>query len=72
MVATQPGKLALSEARGIVDQCLSEYHKPGMTADEVFHMYMLFGDDPSISPVPDGQGFSAWDYARERAGVLCA
>ena len=63
---------ALLVARRIVDPCLADYQKPGMTADELFHMYASFGDDPYISPGPDGQRFSAWDYARERAGVLCA
>lgn len=63
---------AVAAARRIVDRCLAEYHKPGMSADALFTQYTLFGDDPSITPVAAGEElFSAWDYAKQRCAVLC-
>ena len=63
---------AVSEAKRIVRMCVVEYHKPGMSAEEVFKMYTTFGDDASVSPTPEGEKyFSGWDYARERCKALC-
>lgn len=62
---------AVAKAKQIVDSCIAEYHKPGMSADEVFHMYTSFGDDPSVHPTPEGREyFSGWNYARERCRAL--
>jgi hypothetical protein len=63
---------AVAEARRLVDEELLQLHKPGMDAAELFTMYGMFGDDPYI--LAEGgappAGFSAWTYARERAGQL--
>lgn len=62
---------AVAAARKIVDRCLAEYMKPGITADKLYQYYVAFGDDPFITPVPEGEKFSAWDYAKERCRKLC-
>ena len=56
---------ALSACKEIVDDFLRSNYKPEMTAVELISIYKNFGDDPWISPDPEG--FSAWKYAEERA-----
>lgn len=66
---------ALAGARRIVDDFLAEACQPQMTASELFAHFKMFGADPWIVP-PNDDGptvpFSAWDYARERCGAICA
>lgn len=62
---------ALAAARRIVDDSLSHHWRQGMSADELYSAYTSLGDDPWIVPEPEGQRFSAWEYARERCLVLC-
>lgn len=62
---------AVEAARGIVDSCLAGHIEPGITAGALYAKYRTFGDDPFIIPVPEGEQFSAWDYARERCTQLC-
>ena len=40
----------------------------GMSAEELFDRYCMFGDDPFVQ----GHDFSAWDYARDQARRLSA
>ena len=59
---------AMAACRRIVDRFLSQNHKPGMSAAELFKAYTNFGEDPYIT-VANGAipcSFSAWNYARER------
>ena len=63
---------AAAHCRKIVDQCLAEALEPGMSAEDLWSSYKMFGEDPFI--VARGSppaSFSAWDYARERCQVLC-
>jgi hypothetical protein len=64
---------ALAACRKLVDEWLAYNHKPGMTAVELYQQYTSFGEDPYIIAPYEARGvtFSAWDYARERAAVLC-
>jgi len=62
---------AVAVSRRIVDRCLAEYQQPGMTAEALFSRYAAFGEDPLIVPTPEGEKFSAWDYAQERCAALC-
>lgn len=62
---------AVAAAHSIVDRCLEEYARPGITADELFAQYSTFGDDPFIVPTPQGESFSGWDYAKECCAKLC-
>jgi len=57
---------AINVCRKIVDDCLSNAFKPGMTEKELYESYTHFGEDPFI----DGGGFSAWNYAKERCKVV--
>ena len=63
---------AEAACRRIVDDYLAGARKPGMSAEELFRSYTMFGEDPAIDAAgPDGKRFAAWDYARERCGELC-
>jgi hypothetical protein len=63
---------ALAKCKAIVEACLREMAKPGMTADELYRAYGTFGEDPWIPETPTGTArFSAWDYARTRSQELC-
>ncbi len=63
---------AEAACRKIVDDYLAGAKKSGMSADELFRSYTMFGEDPAIdAPGPDGRHFSAWDYARARCDALC-
>ena len=65
---------ALSEAKRIVDVSLRECVEPGLTADGLYELYTMFGEDPYIVAVDSSPelSFSAWDYARESAGEIVA
>jgi len=58
---------AVAVCKQIVDSCLEPMLKPGMTAEALFDVYVMFGDDPFVVPA---NGFSAWHYAKERCEVL--
>ena len=46
--------------------------KPGIDADALFRLYTTFGEDPTIDAAgPNGERFSAWDYARKRCREMC-
>lgn len=61
---------ALDEARRIVIESVRDVYQPGMTADELYERYVMFGDDPAVMPTPTGKDFSAWDFAREQCEAL--
>lgn len=61
---------ALAAARSIVDECLQDYIRPGMSAGELYEQYISFGDDPFIVPTPEGERFSGWAYAKARCAEL--
>jgi hypothetical protein len=62
---------AEAAARGWVDRCLTEGFRPGMPAGALYDEYVSFGDDPYIVPIPAGEQFSAWDYAKRRCAEMC-
>jgi len=63
---------ARAACQGIVDFFLLDTHRPGMSAPELYSLYVYFGEDPSIMyedrPTPT---FSAWEYARQRCLEIC-
>jgi hypothetical protein len=65
---------AISACKEIVDKYLERALKPGMTATELYESYENYGEDPFIlTPEMDGSvPFSAWDYAKAKAEVMCA
>lgn len=63
---------AVAVAQAVVDGWLAEQHVPGMDAATLLSLYRGFGEDPHITPVPKGEGFSAWSYAERRCSEICA
>lgn len=62
---------AVAACRRIVDDFLmarKEAH--GQSAESLFRLYSLFGEDPYVLG-PDAVDFSSWDYARQRCADLC-
>jgi hypothetical protein len=67
----EDAEAALQACRRIVEASLSEQLEAGMTADELYGRYTMFGEDPFILTLEgDAVTFSAWDYARERCTTL--
>jgi hypothetical protein len=63
---------AVAWCKRIVDGFLQDNHKPGMSATELWKQYTMFGEDPCLLDNGNAkEGFSGWDYARERCEVLC-
>jgi hypothetical protein len=54
---------AILACQKIVNEFLLHAFKPGMTSQELFEMYVGFGEDPWIQ----GGDFSAWNYAKLRS-----
>lgn len=62
---------AIAVCQHIVDRCLRDELKAGMTADELWQRYRDFGQDPFILSKDPADRFSAWKYARQRCEELC-
>jgi hypothetical protein len=64
---------AIHRCRRIVDRCLADLYRPGMTGAALWEAYAAFGDSAFLSsrgvPVVE---FSGWEYARERCAELTA
>ena len=62
---------AVAACRRMVDESLRHLHESGMSAEELWQRYTMFGEDPFVvggkEPVP----FSAWTYAKERCSAIC-
>jgi hypothetical protein len=60
---------AVEKCEAIVEDCLQEQlqYRPGMSAESLLIAFKMFGEDPWVSPTPEGvESFSAWDYAEQR------
>ncbi len=60
---------AVAECKKIVDDDLDWTSRPGMTAADLYGLYVSWGPDPFVVPLNahDPQvTFSAWTYAKER------
>jgi len=53
-----------------VDEFLTPNHEPGMSAEELYHAYTGFGEDPYILSDGPPVSFSAWTYAKARSEEL--
>lgn len=63
---------AIAAAKRIVDEYLLSAYKHGITADQLYHSYVSFGEDPFIIPSEGNEIlFSAWNYAKARCQELC-
>jgi hypothetical protein len=58
-------EMALVICKQIVLESLIHLAKPGMSGDEVYKQYVMFGDDPFIIGPREGVLFSAWSYAKQ-------
>src|SRR3954447_4519869 len=60
---------ALAACKAMIDDELNTMHSPGMSAEELYRLYIGFGPDPFVVPLdPDDASieFSAWSYAKQR------
>jgi hypothetical protein len=69
---------AVATCRKIVGDWLVSHNKPGMTAKDLHDLYVMFGEDLFVLPTDRATAvdqanwdFGAWDYAKERANLLC-
>jgi hypothetical protein len=62
---------AVAACKKIVDDFLEHGYAPGMSFDELYEGYTMFGEDPFIVSEDARCRFSAWDYARQRCSELC-
>lgn len=63
---------ALDHARSVVNEDLSSLKTDGMTADELYTQYTMFGTEPQIVSSGEEVFFSAWEYAKRRCEELCS
>lgn len=61
-------KDAVERCKQIVDDSLKHLQKPGMSPEQLWNQYAMFGEDPFI--VPGDERFSAWEYAREQCAKM--
>ncbi len=64
---------ALSECKRMVDDQLHRWYQPGMSADKLYTLYAIGGEDPAISALNGNKtdkSFSGWHYARERSMAI--
>jgi hypothetical protein len=61
---------ALSAARALVERSLEELRAPGQSAEQLFSLWSLFGQDAYLVPDDSEGRFSGQDYARERVAQL--
>ena len=60
---------AVGKCKAIVDDYLESALEPGMTAQQLYTSYQMYGEDPYVI----GQGdyaYSSWDYAKRRCSDL--
>lgn len=63
---------AVEWCRQRVEASLAECHEPGMGSGELLARHRASGDDPWVTPVPEGEPhWSAWEYAAEAADRIC-
>ncbi len=60
---------AAVKCKAIVDDFLVSAIEPGMTAEQLFGSYTMFGEDPYIIGGKENS-FEAWDYAKKQCVVL--
>jgi hypothetical protein len=62
---------AVEAAKKIVEDCLLNDYKLGMSATGLYGRYTMFGDDPWIAGA-ETKPFSAWEYAKARCEIICS
>ena len=62
---------AVKACKEIVGGELSHLNLNRLSAAELYSAFTSFGEDPFIRPTPEGERFSAWEYARQRCEEIC-
>ena len=62
---------AVLACKRIVDAFLTNEYKPGMTAEDLFYDYRIFGESPFILNSSDELDFCASDYAGVKSLEIC-
>jgi hypothetical protein len=60
---------AIAKSKWIIDDDLKWMWKPGMSAADLYQLYICWGPDPVVVPLDPKDpevAFSAWPYAKER------
>jgi hypothetical protein len=60
---------AIAKSKWIIDDDLKAMWKPGMSAADLYRLYICWGPDPVVVPLDPNDpevAFSAWPYAKER------
>lgn len=60
---------AVAKCKAIVDEYLESALEPGITAEQLYTSYQMFGEDPFIIG-EKGYTYSSWDYAKGRCSDL--
>jgi hypothetical protein len=60
---------AVEACKAVVNRSLVEQFEPGMPSAVLWAAYQGFAEDPFVLP---DVGFSAWEYAKARAGKMTA
>lgn len=63
---------AVAWCQAFLERHLQEMLRPGMCAADLIAGYKSFGEDPWITPEPEGTHFSAWNFVEEVAERVCA
>ncbi|MFH1377669.1 MAG: hypothetical protein ABIH86_02845 [Planctomycetota bacterium] len=61
---------AVRVCKEIVNESVREFFDNDYDEDGNYDRYVIWGESPWIIPEPDGEHFSAFDYARERIREL--
>ena len=62
---------ALAACKKIVDEFLVQHYSVGMTAEDLYKTYTMFGEEPFIISDTPQSLFSARDYAKHRCAEIC-
>ena len=61
---------AVNACMKIVDDFMRQGYREGLTFEDMWEGYMMFGEDPFIESDDPECKFSAWSYAKERCREL--
>ncbi len=63
---------AVTACKKIVDEFFEEIKDKKLSFNDLWEGYTMYGEDPFITPEPEGCHFSAWDYAKQKCRELAS
>lgn len=65
---------AYAKCEEIIEDFLLSNKTEGMSAEELYHHYISFGEEPYIIAIDGSEclPFSAIEYAKQQVGTICA